>query len=370
VKIEDIRLGTRYLPFRASYGISSANFTGETFLIATLRADDGSFGLADSVNSIPFGYESPQTMTHIIQDHLLPAIRGMDPLDMNAIAARMARATPGHPMAKAVIDIALHDLNARALGLPVHRLLGGAVRDRISYIGAVGISTTERMVAEAQDSVAKGCRTIKLKIGADPVTDLARVRAVRAAIGPHIRLRVDANQGCNLSAWMTAFRKMEDCDLEYIEQPLSVGDIEGTARLAAALDTPILIDEGVYSPEDLIGLIRARAVDAVNIKVLKTGLTGARAIAAIAEAAGLPIVVGSMFETGIGTAAGLSFAATLDGVGGCSECLFPLMLTQDVVAGAPYSEAPADASWPVPNAPGLGVLLEHKDGDAAAPATQ
>ncbi len=356
MKIADPRLTTRVIPFRAQYGISSKSFDAETFLIAELRTEDGACGYADSVNSVPFGPESPATMIHVLRDHLLPVLRGVDARDAGVIAARMDKAIPDHPMAKAVVDIACHDLAARAAGVPLWRHLGGAQHASIPFAGAIGISTTERMVTEAADLAARGARTIKVKIGTDPATDLDRVRAIRAATGPGTRLRLDANQGCRLADWLPAFRRMEACDIEFFEQPIPVWDVEGTARLCAALDTPVLIDEGVYTPHDLMRLIRARAVGAVNIKVLKTGLTGGREIAAIAAAAGLPVVVGSMFETGIGTAAGLHFAATLPGPLACSECMFPLLLVEDVIEGALFSASRGGFSWPCPEGPGLGVL--------------
>ncbi len=355
MKIADLQLEERFIPFRESYGISSADFTGETFVIARLTTEEGATGLADSVNSVPFGPESPATMRQVLKDHLMPAIRGLDPRDTEVIAARMDRALPGHPMAKAIIDIACHDLAARAAGLPLWRMLGGARRDRVPIIGAIGISTTERMEAEAAAYAARGARTIKVKIGTDPATDLDRVRAIRAAIGPRVNLRLDANQGCRLADWLPTLRRMEACDLEFLEQPLPVWDIAGTARLVAALDTPILIDEGIYTPTDLMTLIRAGAVGAVNIKILKTGLTGGRRIAAMAEAAGLPIVLGSMFETGIGTAASLHFAATLPEPLACTEVGFPLKLTEDVIPDSPYLTATDGFDLPLPDGRGLGV---------------
>lgn len=357
MKIADLHLTEKYIPFRKSYGISSAAFLGETFLIATLTTQEGEIGLADSVNSVPFGPESPATMRQVLTDHLLPAVRGLDPRDIGLICARMDAAIPGHPMAKAVIDIACHDLAARAAGVPLWRYLGGAEHEQISFAGSVGISTTDRMEAEAADFAARGARTIKIKIGTDPATDLDRVRAIRAAVGPLIKLRLDANQGCRLSDWLPAFRKMEACDLEFIEQPLPCWDVAGTARLVAALDTPILIDEGVYTAHDLMALIRANAVGAVNIKLLKTGLQGAREIAAIARSAGLPIVVGSMFETGIGTAASLHFAATLPGPVKCCECGFPTKLTEDVIPHSAYLNDPDGFQWPRPEGIGIGVSL-------------
>ncbi|MDW8326077.1 MAG: enolase C-terminal domain-like protein, partial [Anaerolineales bacterium] len=147
-------------------------------------------------------------------------------------------------------------------------------------------------------------------------------------------------------------------DLEFIEQPLPVWDVDGYRSLCAALDTPILIDEGVYTPHDLMTLIQHQAVDAVNIKILKTGLRGGKRIAAIAEAAGLPCLVGSMFETGIGTAASIHFVLSTRNVTHAGECLFPLLLVEDVIEGEPYSTLPAECAWGAPQGTGLGVELK------------
>jgi len=358
MKITEIHIIKKFIPFKKSYGISSATYTGETFLIAKLLGADGIFGLADSVTAIPFGYEDSDMMIHIIQKYLFPAIKGMDSLDLESIETKMEKATPGHPMAKAVIDIALHDLNAKQFGVPLYQLLGGKYHENVPLINAIGISDTERMVREAHEFVEQGFKTIKMKIGIDPKADLERVIEIRRAIGPETCFRVDANQGCNLTEYLPIFRKMEDYDLEFIEQPLPVWDLDGYQKLCAVLDTPILIDEGVYTPHDLTALIKRDAVDAVNIKILKTGLRGGKKIAAIAESAGLPCLVGSMFETGIGTAVGIHFAISTRNVTHASECMFPILLAEDVVEGEPYSNAPDSCVWGVPQGAGLGVSLK------------
>lgn len=327
-------------------------------MVLKLLGEDGAFGLADSVTSIPFGYEDVGTMMYIIKHYLFPAIEGMDSFDLEAIETKMGQATPGHPMAKAAINIALYDLNAKLLGLPLYQLLGGKYYENVSTVGSVGISNTERMVREAHDFVQKGCKTVKMKIGTTPQTDLERVREVRNVIGADVDFRVDANQGCNLSEYMPVFRKMEAYDLEFLEQPLPVWDLDGYQKLCAALDMPVLIDEGVYTPHDLITLIKLEAVDAVNIKILKTGLTGGKQIAAIAESAGLPCLVGSMFETGIGTAASIHFAASTRNVTHTSECGFPTVLKEDVIEEDIYSDLPASYCWDVPEGMGLGVALK------------
>jgi muconate cycloisomerase len=358
MKITDVYLAKKFIDFKHSYGISSITYTGEDFLILKVLGEDGSYGLADSVTAIPFGYEDVDTMIHIIQKYLAKAIRGMDSLDMEAIGNSMQRAVPGHPMAKAAIDIALHDLNAKLLGIPVYQLLGGKFRDKIKLGGAIGISDTERMIREAYDLIQRGCSSIKIKIGIDPRSDLERVQEIRQIIGPEPKIVVDGNQGCSFAEYLPVFQKMEQYDLAFIEQPLPVWDLEGYSKLCAALDTPILIDEGVYTPNDLMTLIKYQAVDAVNIKILKTGLTGGKKISAIADSAGLPCHLGSMFETGIGTAASVHFAISNRSISSFSECMFPTFLVDDVIEDNIYSKMPKSWAWELPQGNGLGISLK------------
>ena len=358
MKLKDIFLAKKFINFKHSYGISSANFTGESFLILKLVAEDGTFGLADNVTAIPFGYEDVDTMIHVIQNHLFPAIRDMDSFDIEAIEMKMGKVTPGHPMAKAAIDIALYDLNGKSLGVPVYQLLGGKCRSQVQLGGAVGISDTERMVSEAYELAQQGCESIKIKIGTDPQTDLQRVKAIRNKIGSSPELFVDGNQGCNLTEYLPVFQQMQEYDLAFVEQPLPVWDIDGYQKLCATLTVPIMIDEGVYTPNDLMTLIKHQAVDAVNIKILKTGLTGGKKIAAIAESAGLLCHLGSMFETGIGTAASVHFAVSTPAISHTSECFFPTVLEDDVVEGNIYSTMPKNWAWELPGNSGLGSSLK------------
>ncbi len=358
MKITGVHLTKKKINFKHSYGISSATFTSETFLILKLIGENGTFGLSDSVTAIPFGYEDVDTMIHVIKKYLSKAVIGKDSLDIELIGVSMERATPGHPMAKAAIDIAIYDLNAKTLGLPVYQLLGGKCCDEVRLGGSVGISDTERMVSEAHLLMQRGCKDIKIKIGENPQTDLQRVQEIRQVIGPEPRLFVDGNQGCNLVEYLPVFKKMEKYDLAYIEQPLPVWDIGGYQKLCAELDVPILVDEGVYTPNDLMTLIKYQAIDAVNIKILKTGLTGGKKIAAIAESAGLPCHLGSMFETGIGTAASIHFAVSTSGISQASECFFPTYLTEDVIKGDIYSIMPESWKWELPRDIGLGISLK------------
>jgi L-alanine-DL-glutamate epimerase-like enolase superfamily enzyme len=159
---------------------------------------------------------------------------------------------------------------------------------------------------------------------------------------------------------LPVLKKLEKFDLVYIEQPLPTWDIAGMAQLAQALDTPIMADESAVSPEGVMTLVRFGAVDIVNIKIMKSGLLRSRAIAAVAEAAGLSCMIGSMVELGIGTVAGIHFACATRSVTHRCELVGPLMLESYSLVGEPYSTAPADFAWHLPDGPGWGVTLKEE----------
>jgi L-alanine-DL-glutamate epimerase-like enolase superfamily enzyme len=303
--------------------------------------------------------ETHTSVEAVLREKLIPAVLGCDPFDISAIMERLDRAVTGNSFAKAAIEIALEDLTGRLVDQPVYRLLGGKYRERVPLAWAIGIGDVAAVAKEAAEYAARGFGTIKVKIGRDPARDIEVVREARSAIGGGVKLRVDANQGYDLTTAMETLPRMEKFDLELIEQPLPRGDISGMARLCGLLETPIMADESVFGPEDAIALVRGAAADIINIKIMKPcGLRGSRAIADIAAAAGIPILVGSMVEMGIGTAAGLHFAIATPGIEFACEMIGPEMLADDVVESVPFLATCAEGYLGVPTGAGLGVCLK------------
>jgi O-succinylbenzoate synthase len=171
-------------------------------------------------------------------------------------------------------------------------------------IPAVGPERAHAMTA------ASGCRTAKVKVaerGQDEAEDLARVEAVRAALGPGGRIRVDANGAWDLDTAARMVRALDRFDLEYAEQPCAT--LEELARLRLRVDVPVAADESIRRAEDPL---RVRAAEAADIAVIKVQpLGGVRAALRVAEACGLPVVVSSAVETSVGLAAGVALAAAL-----------------------------------------------------------
>jgi len=239
----------------------------------------------------------------------------------------------------------------------VYRLLGGRFRDRVQLSGGpIGLLGSPEAAAErAARLVAEGFRTVKLKIGAPDGRDEETVRAVREAIGPAVELRLDANQAYTADRAIPLLRRLERYEPALIEQPVASWDLDGLAKVAAALDVPVMADEAVSTPADVLRILERRAADLVKIKVMRSGgLHRARKVCVVAEAAGLPVIVGSGHESGIGVAAELHLAVALRAIPYAGEMVGHLRLVEDLIE--PSIEVTNGSAAP-PEGPGLGVSL-------------
>jgi L-alanine-DL-glutamate epimerase-like enolase superfamily enzyme len=212
------------------------------------------------------------------------------------------------------MDVALHDLAAQRLGVSLVELLGGpAGEQRVPTDVTVSSGDPDEMAAATARRTSEGFTVLKLKVGTDAATDVARVRAVRDA-APDARIRVDANQGWTADEAITVIRALEDAGvgLEFVEQPVERYDLEGLARVTEAVDTPVMADESVFAPRDLTAVIERRAADLVNVKLAKCGgLSVATTLLELARAQGMGSIVGSMMEGPIGVGAAASLVAAV-----------------------------------------------------------
>jgi o-succinylbenzoate synthase len=247
-----------------------------------------------------------------VAEMLAPLLIGRDPDDLVALAGAVARAVVGNEAAKSAVDVALHDLVARRMGVPLVRLLGGTALTVATDV-TLSAGDAESLAKAATQRIADGFTVLKAKVGTGTAAaEVARLRAVRAAAGPDATIRLDANQGWTPREAVRVIHGLEDADLgiEFVEQPVPSWDIDGLAWVRDRVDLPILADESVFSVRDLITVIQRGAADLVNVKLAKCGgLSAARTLLALAEAHGLGTIVGSMMETSIGVGAAASLAA-------------------------------------------------------------
>ncbi|MBI4279720.1 MAG: dipeptide epimerase, partial [Armatimonadetes bacterium] len=292
-----------------------------------------------------------------VERYLADAVGGRDPADVAGLHAVMDGVLFGNPSAKAAVDVAIHDLLGKHLGVPVWVLLGGCFRDRVAVTRAVGMGSDSQVVAAACTAAARGFRVVKLKAGTRPEDDVRRVRAVREAIGPGPQIRVDANGGyCTAREAIAALRAMEGLGVDLAEQPVSRFDLEGLAAIRRATAIPVLVDESVHSPEDALRVIRAQAADVISVKVQKAGgLYPAMRVVAVADAAHVPVTVGSWSESGLGSAANLHLIAAIRHLAYPCDLKGPDTFTVDIVR-EPVPIVDGEAC--VPDGPGLGVTLD------------
>jgi len=291
-----------------SYGASAAS---RPHVMVRLTDDGGNHGFGEASPLPAFTGETAESILVQLQHQFLPAVIGHSPFDVAEIHQQLDR-LPDNSSAKAAIDIALYDLMGVQTGLTVTQLLGGAVRSDVPVTFPLGIDDIGVTVAAAETQVARGIRTLKMKIGWDPDADVARVKAVRDAVGPDIAIRIDANQGYDVPSACRIVARLGDVGIEYVEQPVAEWDFSGLAAVRRSTGIRVMADESLHTLRDAQRLIEQEAADIFAIKLIKTsGLTQARHICALAVAHRIDVVVISPFETQIGAAAGLALALSV-----------------------------------------------------------
>jgi O-succinylbenzoate synthase len=269
--------------------------------IVLVQADvDGVIGWAECVaGETP--YYSPETADTawlVLRDFLWPMIKGKDFGSAREVWDLLARVR-GHNMAKAALEAAVWDAEAKQKRIPLSKLIGG-VREEIACGVSVGIKESlDELVAAVQKELAAGYQRIKIKI--KPGCDLEPVRRLRQDF-PRIKLMVDANSAYTLDDW-PLLKQLEGFYLMMIEQPLGWDDLYSHVELQKKLQTPICLDECIHSEEHARAAIALGACKIINIKLGRVGgHTVARRIHDLCEKHGIPVWCGGMLESGVGRA--------------------------------------------------------------------
>lgn len=326
------------------------------FVIVKVYSDNGLMGVGEAIARTGFYGEPLESVKFAIDKYLGPRIIGKNPFDLEQILSTMDWALFGNSCAKSGIELAIYDLIGKALDVPVYQLLGGCYRDKILVGIEVGTESPENMAKTSVEYVEKGIRVLKAKVGGDPNQDIERIRAIREAVGGDVTLRADANEGWTQAQAIRFIKKSEEYNLELIEQPVPRWDIDGLARVRKAVDTPIEADESACSFNAIINIIRKEAADIINIKLAKAGgLYNSKRISVVAEAAGIPCLVGTEFGLGIGIAAKLHLAASTKNINYASE--FTELYLFDNLSSTPFEIQNGYLS--IPSGTGLGVQLDE-----------
>jgi L-alanine-DL-glutamate epimerase-like enolase superfamily enzyme len=333
------------------------------YVLVRIDTDEGVAGIGEASVDIGYFGHTLEEVQAAIRDYLGPQIVGYDATDREYLLDRIDYR--GNTCAKCGIDLALHDLLGKALGVPVAVLVGGLHKKRVQASVEIAGGPPEEMAKECLAFMARGVRAFKPKIGGDPDKDAERLRVIRQAVGPDVSLRADANQGYSVKQAIRLCRLAEKhvVRLELIEQPVAAWDLQGMAHVRRSVDTMVEADESCFTIHDAMQLIRHESCDVLNIKLGKAGgIYAAKKIAALAEASGLRCVLGTSFGLGIEDAAKLHLASSTMGVVDAVEFTelghHPnlLLSPHDKLLALPLE----DGCLPVPDGPGFGVELDEE----------
>jgi muconate cycloisomerase len=358
--IADVRVLLADIPVKRPHKMSFTTLTAVNFAFVRIETRGGlvGWGEAACLGGPTWSEESAESVQVVLERYIAPWLIGRDASGIEPLRIEMSRRVQGNPFARAAVEMALWDLNGKALGVPVHRLLGGRVRDRVPLSWSLAVGSPEAELDEAREKIALGHRIFKIKTAASPLAvDLERVRRIRETVGGGVALRVDANQGWDRPTALAAVRALEPYGLDFVEQPVPRWDLDGMDEIARHSRTPIMADESCASEHDAFAIARRGGVAILALKLTKSaGLGGTMAIARIAQAAGLGCYVGCMIETSLGTAAYLAAAVAAAPVTWGCELFGPLLLAGDVVR-RPVQYA--DGAILALDGPGLGVDVDE-----------
>lgn len=346
------------LPLVEPFVISYGSFPNVESVLVRLTDRSGNTGWGEGTADETVTGESWASVFDRLVETGAPAMLGFDARRLDLATDLLERVLPHAPTARAALDIALHDLAGRKAGIPVWALLGGA-KSTLQISRVVSMKEPDEMAADALRHVRDGFTTVKLKVGQwnDVAKDIARVQAVREAVGPGIGIKIDVNQGWRDAATAApAMTAVQAYAPDYIEQPVLQTDLEGLAEARRQSGARTMVDEACHGPADMLRIVALQAADLVNIKLMKTGgLSSALAVDAIARAAGIASQIGTMVESSIASAAGLHFAASRVNVQ-TVEMGGPLMLAEDIGNVRGWYDARTIA---IPDLPGLGIDVDE-----------
>lgn len=348
------------LPTIRAHKLAMTTMMRQTLVIVRLTCSDGITGIgeATTIGGLAYGDQSPESIKNAIDTYLAPLLANQDATRVNVAMRRVGASVQGNSFAKSAVEIALLDAQGQRLGLPVHALLGGAVRDALPVLWTLASGDASRDVDEALALIeARRHKVFKLKIGSHPLAqDIAHVQAIRRGLGDDVMLTVDVNQAWDEPTAVRGIAALEAAGVALIEQPVARRNRRALRRLAARFDVPVMADEAVHDAVDAFDLAAEGAADVYALKISQAGgLWPTLRAAAVADAAGVGIYGGTLLEGSVGSIAAAHVFAACPTLAWGTELFGPLLLKDDVVVSRPEYR---DFELQLPQVPGLGVQLD------------
>lgn len=371
MKITEVMIRPVQVPRKDSFGVRTGKYDFMPNVYVKLNTDEGLVGYGEGAPIVDYFGESQETMVEVLKNYLAPAIIGKDPLNIRERIREMDAIIPRNPCAKAAVDIALHDLKGKALGVSIGLLLGGVSQESVPVTVSIGLDERAKMKEKAVAAANQGFTVLKLKGGQNIPEDLANLTAVREAVGEDGPwLRLDANAGyVNRGELYRYIADMQALRLILLEQPYPSQEWEALRDLRDRLNIPILLDESMQTPWDFQQLVKSPEGFVANLKVqICGGLYKASQLVAACERFQIPVMVGSQRESVIGNTASLHLASTITRLDYTCDQRYANAVRDEanVAEDGPSLRAPTVR---VPTGSGLGITVDWKKSEQMGLAT-
>lgn len=322
-------------------------------VIVVVTLSDGTQGIADAPPRPTIYGETQRSLVTIIADHFAKRLAGINAFDMAGVWSALD-AIAWNPAAKAAIDMALHDAQARTLGLSCAQLLGGVAKP-LPVNWRLRLGSKKEILADAENMMKQyGFRALKVKCGIDREQDIDILRALRKLVGDEVELTIDCNQGYSVQDLIEAAPYLEELGIALVEEPVPARDGAGKRFAAERVRVPISGDDSCMTPDDVLHELKLGGIRSVVIKCARTGYTRSRQILALATAHYAAAHNGTQADMQIGTAAAGHFACTYRAAH--AHELSSFLDAKDHVSDRDL--AIKDGKLILPEGPGIGLTLD------------
>ncbi len=354
MRIADIRFGMLTVPLKTPFKTALRTVDKIEDVVVTVETDDGHVGYGSAPATAVITGDTHASIIAAINTVIGPAISGHEIEDLNLIVGKIQSSLVNNSSAKAAVEMAIFDLFGQLHNSPLYKVLGGGTQALSTDI-TISLNDTEKMTEDVMAALAMGFESLKIKVGRESAVDINRIKTIYDVVANRASLRLDANQGWNPKQAVSILRTLEASGvrLELVEQPVIGSDIDGLRYVTERIQTPVMADESCFGPKEAIEIIKTRAADILNIKLMKAGgISKALMIADIAHTFGVECMMGCMLESSIGACAAAHLAASRSSVITKIDLDTPALGQSDpVTSGVGFDNAKITMS----DAPGLGI---------------
>ncbi len=355
MKIDQIAFYHAQLKLKQPFSTSLSTRTHANNVFISIRTNEGIIGWGECSPNLHINGETVATC-FAVGKLLGQQLIGTDPRNVNATSQLMDSLIYGNSSIKSAIDLAVHDIAAKANNQPLYQFLGGSIKKNIYTDYTVSLMSVKKMVEDALIVTAKGFPIMKVKLGDDGKEDIKRIKAIREAVGNEITIRIDANQGWGVQEAIDTLKGLAPYNIEYCEEPIARHSFLQLKQVREASPVLIMADESISDHHDAKNLIELEACDYFNIKLGKSsGLINAQKIIKHAEAANIKLQIGGFLESKLLCTANCHLAHTSDNVT-FFDFDSPLFIEHDpLIGGMQYHK---DWEITLPESLGLGLEVD------------